>query len=383
MKKFFWLLVIIIFLSSVIKADFSLAKQNSVEIYFFYSAICPHCKKEKEFLKDLKNKYPEIEVKEYEVISNPKNKEILNQFYEKYQVPEKDKGWVPITFTPDKYFIGFNEQVAKDIESCIRECLVGEKPAPQKIKIPVFGEIDISKMSLPALTVTLGALDGLNPCAMWILLFLIALLINTRSRKRMWLVGGTFILASGIVYYLILSAWLNLFLAISYVNLTRILIGAFALVVGVWQIKTFIGYRGVCPVTDGSTKFGDRIRNGLRDQAEKLALSPLTFGILIGVIILALGVNLVEFFCSAGLPAIYTRVLTLSQISTLSYYLYLLLYTFVFMLDDLIIFSLAVITLSRIGFTAKYNYWATLFGGLLIFALGILLIFKPELLMFG
>ena len=383
MKKFFWLLVIIIFLSSVIKADFSLAKQNSVEIYFFYSAICPHCKKEKEFLEELKNKYPEIEIKEYEVISNPENKEILNQFYEKYQVPEKDKGWVPITFTPDKYFIGFNEQVAKDIESCIRECLVGEKPAPQKIKIPVFGEIDISKMSLPALTVTLGALDGLNPCAMWILLFLIALLINTRSRKRMWLVGGTFILASGIVYYLILSAWLNLFLAISYVNLTRILIGAFALVVGVWQIKTFIGYRGVCPVTDGSTKFGDRIRNGLRDQAEKLALSPLTFGILIGVIILALGVNLVEFFCSAGLPAIYTRVLTLSQISTLSYYLYLLLYTFVFMLDDLIIFSLAVITLSRIGFTAKYNYWATLFGGLLIFALGILLIFKPELLMFG
>jgi len=383
MKKFFWLLVIIIFLGLGIKSDFSLAQQNQVEIHFFYSAICPYCEKEKEFLKELKEKYPEIEIKEYEVISNPKNKEILKDFYEKYQVPEKDKGWVPITFTPDKYFIGFNQQIAEDIESCIKECLIGEKPAPQKIKIPVFGEIDISKMSLPALTVTLGALDGLNPCAMWILLFLIALLINTRSRKRMWLVGGTFILASGIVYYLILSAWLNLFLAISYVNLTRILIGAFALVVGVWQIKTFIGYRGVCPVTDGSTKFGDRIRNGLRDQAEKLALSPLTFGILIGVIILALGVNLVEFFCSAGLPAIYTRVLTLSQISTLSYYLYLLLYTFVFMLDDLIIFSLAVITLSRIGFTAKYNYWATLFGGLLIFALGILLIFKPELLMFG
>ena len=383
MKNFFWLLVIIIFLGLGIKSDFSLAQQNQVEIHFFYSAICPYCEKEKEFLKELKEKYPEIEIKEYEVISNPKNKEILKDFYEKYQVPEKDKGWVPITFTPDKYFIGFNQQIAEDIESCIKECLIGEKPAPQKIKIPVFGEIDISKMSLPALTVTLGALDGLNPCAMWILLFLIALLINTRSRKRMWLVGGTFILASGIVYYLILSAWLNLFLAISYVNLTRILIGAFALVVGVWQIKTFIGYRGVCPVTDGSTKFGDRIRNGLRDQAEKLALSPLTFGILIGVIILALGVNLVEFFCSAGLPAIYTRVLTLSQISTLSYYLYLLLYTFVFMLDDLIIFSLAVITLSRIGFTAKYNYWATLFGGLLIFALGILLIFKPELLMFG
>jgi len=382
MKKFFWLLVIIIFLGLGIKSDFSLAQQK-VEINFFYSAICPHCEKEKEFLKELKEKYPEIEIKEYEVIFNPKNKEILKDFYEKYQVPEKDKGWVPITFTPDKYFIGFNQQIAEDIESCIKECLLGERPVPQKIKIPIFGEIDISKMSLPALTVTLGALDGLNPCAMWILLFLIALLINTRSRKRMWLVGGTFITASGIVYYLILTAWLNLFLAISYVNLTRLLIGAFALGIGAWQIKNFVGYRGVCPVTEGGTKFRDRIRSGLRDRAEKLVFSPLTLGILGGVIILALGVNLVEFFCSAGLPAIYTRILALNPISTLSYYLYLLLYTFIFMLDDLIIFFLAVITLSRIGFTEKYNYWATLFGGLLIFALGILLIFKPELLMFG
>jgi len=380
-KKVFWLLLIIIFLLFGAKVNFSLA-QNQAEIHFFYSAICPHCAKEEEFLKELKNQYPEIEIKKYEVISSQENQKILNEFYEKYQVPAGKRGWVPVTFTSTKYFIGFNEQVAKEIESCIKECLLGEKPTSQKMKIPILGEVDLSRMSLPVLTITIGALDGLNPCAMWILLFLIALLINTRSRKRMWLIGGTFILASGIVYYLILTAWLNLFLAISYVNLTRILIGIFALGVGIWQIKTFIGYRGVCPVTDGSTKLGDRIRNGLRDRAEKIALSPLTLAILGGVILLALGVNLVEFFCSAGLPAIYTRILTLSQISTLSYYLYLLLYTFIFMLDDLIVFSLAVITLSRIGFTEKYNYWATLIGGLLILVLGILLIFRPELLMF-
>ena len=270
------------------------------------------------------------------------------------------------------------------MESCIEECLGVGGAISQKIKLPFWGEIDVSKMSLPVLTVTIGALDGLNPCAMWILIFLIALLINTRSRKRMWLIGGTFILASGIVYYLILTAWLNLFLAISYVNLTRILIGIFALGVGIWQIKNFITFKpGVCKVTDGKASLQDRIKNGLKNHAEKLALSPLTLGILIGVIILALGVNLVEFFCSAGLPAIYTRILTLNEVSTLSYYLYLLLYTFIFMLDDLIVFSLAVITLSKFGFTEKYNYWATLIGGLLILALGILLIFKPELLMFG
>ena len=359
-------------------------KNFGVGVHFFYSAVCPHCKAEKEFFKELKDKYPEIEVKEYEVISSLENQKILQEFYEKYKVPERERGWVPVTFTPTEYFIGFNEQIGVEIESCIRECLIGERPTPQKIKIPIFGEVDISKMSLPALTITLGALDGLNPCAMWVLLFLIALLINTRSRKRMWLIGGTFILASGIVYYLILSAWLNLFLAISYVNLTRILIGIFALGVGVWQIRNFIKYRpGVCKVSDGKLGFQDRIKNGLKNHAEKLALSPLTLAIFGGIIILALGVNLIEFFCSAGLPATFTRVLTLNSLNPLSYYLYLLLYTFIFMLDDLIIFSLAIITLNRVGFTEKYNYWATLIGGLLILILGILLIFKPELLMFG
>ncbi len=382
MRKLTFIFIVFLFLFG--SFNFAFSQTEKAQIYFFYSAICPHCAEEHEFLKELKNKYPEIEIEEYEVISNVENQKTLNEFYEKYQVPKGERGWVPVTFTSDKYFIGFNEQIGAEIESCIRECLIGERPTPQKIKIPIFGEIDISKMSLPVLTVTLGAMDGLNPCAMWILLFLIALLINTRSRKRMWLIGGTFIAASGIVYYLILTAWLNLFLAIAYVNLTRILIGVFALGVGIWQIKNFITFRpGVCKVTDGKASLQDRIKNGLKNHAEKLALSPFTLGILGGVIVLALGINLVEFFCSAGLPATFTRILTLNQLTSLSYYLYLLLYTFIFMLDDLIIFSLAVVTLSRISLTEKYNYWSTLIGGLLIFVLGILLIFTPELLMFG
>ena len=375
-----WIFAILVLLFALGSFNFVFSQSEKIQINFFYSAVCPHCAEEKEFLDSLEKKYPEIEVKAYEVISNAENKEILNDFYEKYQVPTGRRGWVPVTFTPTKYFIGFNQQIAKEIESCIKECLGEEDTASHKIKIPFFGEVDILKMSLPILTITLGALDGLNPCAMWVLLFLITLLINTRSRKKMWLIGGIFILASGVVYFLILSAWLNLFLAISYVNLTRILIGILAIGVGVWQIKNFITYHpGVCKVLGVKS----RIEYGLKERAEKIVTSPFTLAMIGGLIILALGVNLVEFFCSAGLPAIYTRVLALYPLSTFSYYFYLLLYTLIFMLDDLIIFSLAVITLSRIGFTEKYNYWATLIGGLLILALGILLIFKPEILMFG
>jgi len=382
MKKLIFLFLTLVFLFG--NACFVFSQKEKIEIDFFYSAICPHCAEEKEFLQTLKEKYPEIEIKEYEVFYGLENQKILNEFYEKYQLPDREKGYVPVTFTPTKYFVGFNEQTGQEIEACLRECLGEGKAVPQKTKFLFFGEIDISKMSLPVLTITLGALDGLNPCAMWVLLFLILLLINTRSRKRIILIGGTFILASGIVYFLILSAWLKLFLAISYVNLTRIIIGVFALGVGIWQIRNFIKFKpGVCKVTDGEVGLGDKIKSGLKNHAERLVFSPLTFGIFGGIIILALGVNLIEFFCSAGLPATFTRILTLNHLTNLSYYLYLLLYTFIFMLDDLIVFSLAVITLSRIGFTEKYNYWATLIGGLLILTLGILLIFKPEILMFG
>lgn len=375
MRKYF-LIVASIFL--FFGFNFALAQEN-IEFHFFYNDLCSSCAEEREFLQELKAEYPSLTVNEYEFVSSPENQKTLEQFYEQRQVPKRDWGR-PILFTPSQYFVGFNQQIGEKIEHCLKECLGETGQISEQINIPFIGLVDISKMSLPVLTIAFGAVDGLNPCAMWVLLFLIALLINTRSRKRMWLIVGTFLGVSAIVYFLILSAWLNLFLAISYVNLTRILIGALAIGVGLWQLKNFIKYNpGVCKVVGLKPKLQER----LQTRAEKLVKSPLTWSLLVGVALLAFSVNLIEFFCSAGLPAIYTRILALSGLNALSYNLYLLLYTFVFILDDLIIFALAVITLNKIGSIGKYNYWATLIGGLLILILGILLIFQPHLLMFG
>ena len=375
MKKFFFVLLIFFLIGSNVLA------QEEIELNLFYSYTCPHCHKEIEFLEQIiEEKYPQIDFYKYEIIQNAENQELLGEFYEDYNVPLQERGLVPILFSPTAYFLGFNDQIKVDIENCLNQCIDGNNKSsiPNSIILPFIGEIDVSQMSLVVLTIVMGAIDGLNPCAMWVLLFLITLLINTRSRKRMWLIGGTFILASGVVYFLILSAWLNLFLVISYVNITRILIGLLALGVGLWQIKNFITYHpGVCKVLGVESKTESR----LKEKAESIVASPLTFITIISLIALAVGVNLIEFFCSAGLPAIYTRILALSS-SGLNYYLYLLLYTIVFMLDDLIIFSIAMITLRRVGFTEKYNYWATLIGGLLILVLGLLLIFKPTVLMF-
>ncbi len=381
MKRNIWLsFVIIIFLSLLIKADFSLAKQNSIEIHFFYSAICSHCAEEKEFLKELKNKYPEIEIKEYETFYTQGNREILEDFYNKYQVPNQERGWGPTTFTPNNYFVGFSEETGQQIENCLKECINGKgQTTSQKIKIPFFGAVDISKLSLPILTLVLGLLDGFNPCAMWVLIILISILLPLRSRKRIALVGGIFIFVEGFLYFLFMTAWLNIFLFTKNISLIRILIGVFGIGFGIWRIRDFILWKpGVCKVVNNSKsqeKFIDKARKAL--NATTL---PAT---IIGVTLLAFGVNLIEFFCSAGFPVIFTRILALQNITGLQYYLYLFFYNILYMLDDILVFAFAFFALGRFGFSEKYNKYSTLVAGLMLLILGILLIFRPEWLMFG
>ena len=383
MRKF----LLVLFASIFLLGGLSVFAQSApIEINFFYSSTCPHCAKEEVFLSELQERYPDVKINSYEVVNtaeSAQNREILKKFFRDYNVPESDQIWIPITFTSDKYFIGYNDQVGKEIENCLVTCMGGENTDEKgTIDVPFLGNIDISSMSLPVLTIVIAAMDGFNPCAMWVLVFLLTLLINSRSRKRMVLIGGTFVFVSGLIYFLILSAWLNLFLAISYVTITRIVIGVLAIGVGIWQIINFIKFKpGVCKVTD-KPGMQEKLKDRLKAGAEKIAFSPLTFAVLGGTILLAIGVNLVEFFCSAGLPAIYTRILSMSNLSGISYHLYLLLYTFVFMLDDLIILLVAIFTLSKFGFTEKYNYWSTLIGGILILILGIILILNPGLLMF-
>ncbi len=406
MRKYFIILLLIIFGCGFFCSQNIVFAAPETVVHFFYGTTCPHCKKMGEFLNKLQEENSNFQIYGYEVYGNKQNADLLLKIFGSRA--DEMGVTVPVIVIGEKAIVGYlsDDTTGKQIETAINKCVdegcADVLRAPDKISdgdseamvtkydeenngewqiisIPFIGHIDISKMSLPVLTIIMGALDGFNPCAMWVLLFLLALLINTRSRKRMWLIAGTFILTSGVVYFLILSAWLNFFLVISYVNLTRIIIGIFALIIGVWQMKNFITYQpGVCKVLGIKSKMEKKIK----DRVEKVAKAPIVISTLLGIVFLAFAVNLIEFFCSAGLPAIYARVLTLSQLGLVAYYSYLLLYVVVFMADDLIIFSLAIVTLNKIGFTEKYGRWATLIGAVLILALGFLMLLKPELLMF-
>jgi thiol-disulfide isomerase/thioredoxin len=367
------------------------ASEKQVNIYFFWGEGCPHCEDEKQFLEKLEKKYPEVRINDFEVWNNSENRKLLMEVSKKLNA---NVSGVPFTVVGEHYFIGWYDEQASGpaIENAV-QCVLQtgcrdvvndleseqkKSPIPQKIKVPVLGEIETKNLSLPLFAVVMGGLDGFNPCAMWTLLFLISLLLGMENRKRMWILGSAFIAASAVVYFLFMAAWLNLLLIVGFIFWIRIIIGLVALGGGIYNLKEFFANKSaVCKVADGEKK--QKVFEKLKVITQKkqfwLALG--------GIIILAAAVNLVELICSAGLPVVFTQVLTLSNLAKWQYYLYMLLYIFVFMLDDLIVFFAAMITLQMTGVTTKYTRFSHLIGGILMVIIGILLILKPAWLMFG
>ena len=295
----------------------------------------------------------------------------------------KNEPAFPITIFGKQVFGGWEseETTGKEIEMAMQKCLAGNCPQgvsiepSDEIVLPIIGEIRPSSYSLTSLAVILGLVDGFNPCAMWVLVYLISLIATLKDKKRIWLLVGSFVLASGVLYFLFMTAWLNAFLLIGYVRPVTIAIGLVALGGGILQTKEFLKTKGaiVCEVTD------EESRKKTMTKIQKIVSSPITWGTIAGIVALAFVVNSIEFACSAAIPAIFTHVLSLSNLSTFQYYGYILLYVFVFMLDNLIIFGTAAFAMtSSLG--DRYVKYSRPVGGTILIILGALLLFAPNLL---
>jgi len=397
--KIFFLIAVFGFLLMPIltQADFSTSNKE-INVYFFWGHGCPHCSDEKPFLEKLEQKYSNLKVHSFEVTGSKENVDLLKKTGKELNA---NVSGIPFTVIGEHYFAGwYSEEITGTaIESAVQCALQnscrdivgslitpiapfsgqqGGGTIPEKIKLPLLGEIKVKEFSLPILTILIAGLDGFNPCAMWVLLFLITLLLGMKDKKRMWILGSVFIICSAFVYFLFMSAWLNLFLFLGFVLWVRIIVGLIALGTGGYSLKEyFTNKAGVCKVT------GNNKRQKVFEKLKTITQKKQFWLAILGIIILAFAVNLVELVCSAGLPAIYTQILTLTKLSKLQYSLYLLLYVFVFMLDDLFIFFVAMATLRITGVTVKYSRVSHLVGGIIMLIIGILLIFRPELLMFG
>jgi hypothetical protein len=193
----------------------------------------------------------------------------------------------------------------------------------------------------------------------------------------MWALGGAFLLASAGVYYVFMAAWLNLLLSFGALGWVRVAVGLAALAGGAYYISEFIRNPAMaCKVTDPDQRqrLMDRMRGIVRERRFLMAL--------IGIMTVAVAVNLIELLCSAGIPAVYAQVLALSAMPAWQHHLCLLLYVFVFMLDDVAVFAAAMLSLQAAGLTGRYARFSHLIGGGVLAGLGVLLVFRPEWLTF-
>lgn len=407
MKRSLKILFLVICLFSFCNVVNAVSKKNLVNIYLFHSYTCKHCKEEIKLLDELEKEYDNIKVYKYEVNENG-NGELLKNISE--IMGSKVTG-TPYTIIGNKVFSGYDYENSKGrfkgaIEYYSKygyEDKVGEYissiPLPSyevkdtdpnvdeyindyisyKVKLPLIGEVKLKNLTLPLVTVVIGLADGFNPCAMWVLLFLISMLIGMKDKKRMWILGSTFLLTSALIYLIFMMSWLNLANLLISVVWVRVIIAVVSLVGGFINLRGYIKHRKVsgCDVVD------DKKRNRIITRIKKFTTEKNFWLAILGVIVLAISVNVVELACSAGLPVMFIEILSLNNLTAIEEIIYIVLYMLFFLLDDFVVFVIAMTTLSLTGVSSKYGNLSKLIGGILMLLIGLLLMFKPEWIMFN
>ncbi len=411
-------------------------------LYLFWGDGCPHCEDEKKFLDKIQERHPELEMRYFEVWNVAENRAIAEAMRQAYEVTSSS---VPMTFIGRWTVTGYaqdtttGKQIERQIDTCLqRGCIdaltmlgpnqavldireqirqnalvnwerispqaapqavvapdesqtdsetsqaVAPQPTPTPIpddlvSLPLFGDMKVSDIGLPLFTIIIGGLDGFNPCAMWVLSFLLTLVIYAKSRSKILLIGGIFVVASGVIYFMFMVAWLNIFMFVTYVTPLRVTVALIAIVMGLINCKDFFFFKkGVSLTIPESAQ--PKLFKKMRALVQTTALPA----IILGTIVLAVTANLIELLCTAGFPAIYTRILTLqNDLSVVQYYLYLVFYNVVYVIPLAAIVGVFSWKMGGRKMSEKEGRVLKLIGGVLMLALGIILLVKPQILMFG
>ena len=386
---------------------------DKVKIEYFGRKDCKNCANLEKFLTELSNKRKDFEYIEYKIDENGENKKFFDEVTTKLKLV---KG-TPIIYlnghiiqgfdTPDttgkeivklidegkkansvltleeyvkngKYEnISSNGSVCEGDEVCEIPGLTKDASRQVIVNIPFINKsIDLTDYSLPLMSLILGTVDGFNPCAMWVLVLFLTALIAVGSKTKMFRVAGLFILAEAVMYYLILNAWLYTWDFVGLDKWVTPIVGIVGIVGGIFFVRNYLkkGDELSCEVTDFKKRA--KISNQIREIANK----PFTLLTALGIIGLALSVNVIEFACSVGIPQTYTKILQINNISFWNRQIYTFIYIIGYMIDDIMVFGLALLSVNKLQLTTKYSKWVNLFGGILMIILGLILLLKPSLL---
>jgi thiol-disulfide isomerase/thioredoxin len=358
------------------------AGQATVRLYFFWTETCPHCRKAQPFVDGLSQEFPWLEVRSVPLREDrPKNVLLFLQMTE--ALGESSPG-VPAFLSCGRAVIGFAS--AESTGAALRQALVAchdsvgalsppaaAPVAEEPIRLPIFGAVDPQSISLPLFTVMIAAVDAFNPCAFFVLMFLMSLLTHARDRQRMAIIGGLFVLTSGVLYFAFMAAWLNVFLVLGEVRWVTAIAALIALALAAINIKDFFWLgRGV------SLSIPAAAKPGLYARMRALSVTESWPALVVGTVTLAVAANTYELLCTAGFPMLFTRVLTLRQISPSASYLYLALYNVIYVIPLLAIATAFLVTLGPRKLQEREGRILKLLSGLMMLGLGLALLLGPE-----
>jgi cytochrome c biogenesis protein CcdA/thiol-disulfide isomerase/thioredoxin len=373
-------------------STFTLSQEtNTAVLYLFWGDGCPHCTAENQFLGELKGKYPALELRSFEVFNHDDNRQLFSDLVKAFGQEAKS---VPTTILGDNIWIGFSESIAKDIESRVAYCLeyqacpdptkrlsddslaVLEQPSATNLELPLLGTVNLTNQSLLLTTALIALVDGFNPCSLWVLSMLLAIVLYTGSRPKIFAIGLTFLLVAATVYALFIAGLFNTLAFVSYLRWVQIAIALLALTFAAINIKDYFFYKqGISLTIPESQK--PRIYEGIRNIMAGDKTLPAMMG---ATALMALGVTLLELPCTAGLPVIWSGLVSQHNVPQAEFLLLLGVYLLVFLLDELLIFTSAVVTLKVSKLEEKQGRMLKLVGGMVMLALALVMLVKPDLM---
>lgn len=397
------------------------APKNPINIYLFWGDGCPHCAAAKPFLDSLPDKYPEVIYQNFEIYNDEDNRQFLLNMAEKYGIEQLG---VPTIFIGPHFVQGYNKELEQQIIDVINHCsqkgcvdaaegvtrtvadstestlftptatliatpilvnpssLVMPTSQPesllqsQSIEIPFFGKIDLAPKSAAFSTVLIAFVDGFNPCSLWVLSMLIALTLHTGSRKKVFTIGIIFLTVTAIIYALFIAGLFSILKIASFLGWIQAVVAIVALFFALVNIKDYFWYKEGLSFTIADDK-----KSGIFKKMRSVVDASQSFWGLVGAtVVLAAGVSLVEFSCTAGFPMIWVNLLNAQNISGSMFVLLLLLYMLIYQLDELVIFFSAVVTLKASRLEEKQGRLLKLVGGMLMLTLSIVMLVNPALM---
>ena len=375
-----------------------------VVIYLFWGDGCPHCAAAEPFLNELTQRYTNTELRSYEVWNVPENQELFKKMTAVYGF---EPHGVPTILIGDQYWEGYSDQIGQEIETAVRTCqetgcpdrgigvipglentavedqiaIPSDQPVQPSsssdvIVLPVLGTVHLAAESIWVSTALISFIDGVNPCSVWVLTMLLAFSLHTGSRKKVLLIGLIFLTVTAGVYALFIAGLFTVFTVVNFVGWIQLVVALMALFFALVNIKDYFWYKEGLSFTISDSK-----KPGIYQRMRKLVEASQTFwGLASATVVMAAGVSLVEFSCTAGFPVLWTNLLVSQKVTGLTFILLLLLYLLIYQLDEMVIFVTAVYTLKASKMEEKHGRILKLIGGMLMLALAGVMLVNPALM---